>query len=392
MRPDQVAIVVLNWNRRADTLACLESLAQAEIGGAALYVVDNGSQDGSAAAVREAYPHVRVIALPENRGFAGGNNAGIRAALDAGAEGVLLLNNDTRVSPDFLTPMLWAFDAFPGAAAVCSAIHRMDRPEMLDVAYAQVHFAQREAVQLRGVNALPGDGFGTRCEIDVAVGCSMLVKAEAWRRVGLFDEQYFAYHEDVDWSLRAHRAGYQLVYEPFSRVFHRGSGSTAALPQTPRVDSDAPADATALPNAEPMPWNPARTYLGARNLIRLLHSYATRREQLLFLLSCAYQFPLELLAILHDREGWMRLGRWSYSDALRLRLLERHADELAGRGRLQTLTWLLVHAPIDLFVTLPREIGAADRQGRLAQLRSHLRGLCDGVRGRPLPLRELGLQ
>src|SRR6185369_1745681 len=111
MRPDQVAIVVLNWNRRADTLACLESLAQAEIGGAALYVVDNGSQDGSAAAVREAYPHVRVIALPENRGFAGGNNAGIRAALDAGAEGVLLLNNDTRVSPDFLAALLAAINS-----------------------------------------------------------------------------------------------------------------------------------------------------------------------------------------------------------------------------------------------------------------------------------------
>ena len=215
MKAAEIAIVVLNWNRRDDTLACLESLAQADLGGASVWVVDNGSHDGSAAAVRERFPAVRVVALPENRGFAGGNNAGIRAALESGAEGVLLLNNDTRVSPDFLLPLLWAFDAYPRAAAVCSAIHRQDRPEMLDVGYAQVRFAQREAVQLCGVNALPGQGFGSRCEIEVAVGCCVLISAAALRTVGLFDERYFAYHEDVDWSLRARRAGYQLVYEPF---------------------------------------------------------------------------------------------------------------------------------------------------------------------------------
>lgn len=390
MNAADVTVVVLNWNRQEETLACLESLAQADTGGASIIMVDNGSHDGSADAVRARFPAVRVIALPENRGFAGGNNAGIGAALDAGAQAVLLLNNDTRVFPDFLPPLLAALDASPLAAAVCSAIHRLDRPEMLDVAYAQVRFAQRNAVQLLGVNALPGHGFSTRCQIEVAVGCCVLMKAEALRKVGLFDEAYFAYHEDVDWSLRARHAGYQLFYEPYSRVLHRGSTTTAAL-QTPRADADGGVDYD-LPNAEPLPWNPARTYLGARNLVRLLHVYATPAERRSFLLSCAYEIPLEVLAIVMRREGWLRLGRWSYGDAARRLFVERHAAQLQGRGPLVRLLLSALLVPVDLLWTLPRDTMRVARQGHLAQMRSYLRGLWDGWRNRPLPLHELGLR
>jgi GT2 family glycosyltransferase len=391
MTAADVTIVVLNWNRQEDTLACLESLAQAEIDGATVLMVDNGSRDASVEAVRARFPAVRIIALPENRGFAGGNNAGIRAALEAGARAVLLLNNDTRVAPDFLPPLLAALDASPRAAAVCSAIHRLDRPEMLDVAYAQVRFAQRNAVQLLGVNALPGHGFSTRCEIEVAVGCSVLMSADALRAVGPFDEQYFAYHEDVDWSLRARRAGYQLFYEPFSRVLHRGSTTTAALQTTPRDDADGGVDYD-LPNAEPLPWNPARTYLGARNLIRLLNAYATPAERHSFVISCAYEIPLEVLAIVMRREGWLRLGRFGYRDAARRHFVERHAARLEGRPAIARLVLLALLVPIDLLWTLPRDVWRAARAGRLAQMRSYLRGLWDGWRNRPLPLRELGLR
>lgn len=391
MTAAHVTIVVLNWNRRDETLACLESLAQADTGGAAVLVVDNGSRDGSVEAISERFPAVRIVALPENRGFAGGNNAGISAALEGGAQAVLLLNNDTRVSPDFLAPLLSALDASPRAAAVCSAIHRLDRPEMLDVAYAQVRFAQRNAVQLLGVNALPGHGFGARCEIEVAVGCSVLMKAEALRTVGLFDERYFAYHEDVDWSLRARRAGYQLFYEPFSRVLHRGSTTTAGLQNAPRTDAEGAVDGD-LPNAEPLPWNPARTYLGARNLVRLLGVYATPAERRSFLMSCAYEIPLEVLAIVMRREGWLRLGRWGYGDAARRHFVERHAARLEGRGPIAKLALLALLLPLDLFWILPRDVWRAARQGRLAQMRSYLRGLWDGWRDRPLPLRELGLR
>jgi GT2 family glycosyltransferase len=362
MKAEQITIVVLNWNRRDDTLACVESLAQARADGARVLVVDNGSRDGSVDAIRQRFPDIQVIALPENRGYAGGNNVGIRAALEGGADGVLLLNNDARVSPDFLVGLLWTLDIYPRAGAVCAAIHRQDRPEMLDVAYAQVRLGQRHAVQLLGVNALPGEGFSERRQIEVAVGCCILLTAEALRTVGLFDEEYFAYHEDVDWSLRARNAGYQLFYEPLSRVFHRGSTTTSALQATPAADAERVQ--YDLPNAEALPWNPARTYLGARNLWRLLRTYATPAERRSFLLSCAYEIPLEVLAILLRREGWLRLGRFGYRDVAR----------------------------IDVLRSLPREFRTAVREGRLAEMRSYLHGLWDGFRNRPLPLRELGLR
>src|SRR5262245_17319051 len=135
MNPANITIIVLNWNNKQSTLGCLESLRRADLHGASVLVVDNGSRDGSVDAVRARFPEQRVVALPQNVGYAGGNNAGMRAAMDAGAEGVLLLNNDTEVAPDFLLPLTWAMDSHPMVAGVCSAIHRHDRPEMLDVAY-----------------------------------------------------------------------------------------------------------------------------------------------------------------------------------------------------------------------------------------------------------------
>jgi GT2 family glycosyltransferase len=114
MNAADVTIIVLIWNRRDDTLACLESLAQANLG-AAVMSSTNGSRDGSAAAVRERFPAVRVLALPENAACRRQQCRHPRGAR-GGAQAVVLLNNDTRVSPDFLPPLLWALDAYRSSA------------------------------------------------------------------------------------------------------------------------------------------------------------------------------------------------------------------------------------------------------------------------------------
>lgn len=391
MEQSKITVIVLNWNNKGDTLACLESLVEANLLGAKVMVVDNGSTDGSAAAVRERFPGCRLIELAENCGYAGGNNVGIRAALEDGAEGVLLLNNDTCVAPDFIVPLRWIFDIDPQAAAASSAIHRLDNPAMLDIAYARVDFHRRDAVALAGVNAVPalGHGYNVREEVPVAIGCSMLVSARAFREVGLFDEKYFAYHEDVDWCLRARKAGFKIYYEPMSRVYHRGSSTTQALVRRPaalvqRVEDD-------LPQAEPLPWNPVRAYLGARNLIRLLRAHATREEKLSFLRSCVRELPLEFLSVIKEKEGWLRLGRWGYKDFLREHFIERHGF-LPEAGTVAKVAAALLLLPVDLFWALPREIRTAHRQGRLQQFSYYVRGLWDGVLDRPLPLRWLGLR
>jgi len=385
---DRVTIVVLNWNRPAETIACLESLAAADLAGATTLVVDNGSTDGSVEAIRRRFPDVRVIALPENHGYAGGNNAGIRAALDAGADGVLLLNNDTRVAPDFLAALLEAINSSPQCAAVASAIHRLDRPEMLDVAWSEVNFRERHAVKIRGVNALVGEGFDRRRHVPVVVGCAVLLRAEALRKVGVLDERYFAYHEDVDWSLRARRAGWELFYEPFSRVYHHGGRSTDGFDvRPPAIASDDPQ----LPEAEPLPWNPVRTYLGARNLVRLLRAHATRAQRWYFVYRCIVELPREFLAAVWGREGWMTLGRWNWAEVGRFWFIRRHPF-LKDRTLVVRVLALAVLVPFDVLWSLPRDVRRAWREGRLRQFTEYIRGLVDGVLDRPLPLRRLGLR
>jgi GT2 family glycosyltransferase len=383
-----VWIVVLNWNRRDDTLTCLRSLAAADLRGASVVVVDNGSRDDSVEAVRREFPDVRIIRLAQNEGYAGGNNAGIRAALAAGAGAVLLLNNDTHVAPDFLPPLLDVLNTNPRAAAVSGAIFRADSPLCLDVAYLDIYFGHG-LVHRRGVNALPGEGFDRVKPISAGVGCCLLLRAEALRRIGLLDEAYFAYHEEVDWCYRAQRAGMQIIYQPFSRVWHTGSRSTALLARGARRHGPR---RPSLPNPIPLSWNPVRTYLGARNAVRFVRLHGSIVQKVYFCLSSLYAVPLELLAVVMGREEDLMLGLWTYRRALALYCLERELPSPAARPTLRTRLRAVARAPKHLLVTLPADIREAHREGATAQLVEHVRGLWDGVRNRPLPLERLGLR
>src|SRR6478672_1715045 len=118
--PRRVAVVVLSWNGKDDTLQCLASLAGVQYEPLEVIVVDNGSSDGSPEAVEAEFPDAVVIRMGLNAGFAGGVNAGIEAAIERGAAAVLLLNNDMVVEPGFLGPLVAALE--PGVAAACSQI------------------------------------------------------------------------------------------------------------------------------------------------------------------------------------------------------------------------------------------------------------------------------
>lgn len=379
-----VCIVVLNWNRKDDTLACLEALGRARLDGARTMVVDNGSTDGSIEAIRGAHPEVQVIALPENRGYAGGNNAGTRAALAAGARAVLLLNNDTEVDPEFLQPLLDVFNTNARAAAVSGAVFRADSPEVLEVAYLEVYFGHG-LVHRRGVNAMPGEGFDTVRNVDAALGSCLLVRTEAIEAIGMLDESFFAYHEEVEWCTRARKAGWNLVFQPYSRVMHGGSRSTEALSQ-PLGAPRTRARGAQLPNPIPLSWNPVRTYLGARNAVRFIGIHAGVRRTAYYWASTAYAVPLELLAVVMAREEDLMLGLWTYRRAFWGYAMDP-AEGNAGGVLARTL-----RAPKRLLWDLPRDIAHAHREGRTAQLIEHCRGLWDGVRHRPLPLHRLGLR
>jgi len=379
-----VTIVVLNWKGGRDTVDCLESLAAADLQGATVLVVDNGSGDDSIAQIRARFPDQRILELPDNRGYAGGNNAGMRAALASGARAVLLLNNDCVVEPSFLKPLLDVLNTNARAAATSGAVLRADSPEVMEVAYLDVYFGHG-LVHRRGVNALPGEGFDQVKNVDAALGSCVLIRASVLEAIGLLNEDFFAYHEEVEWCMRARKAGYEVVFQPYARVWHGGSRSTEGLVK-PIGEERVQKNAEELPNAIPLSWNPVRTYLGARNAVRFIRIHAGIRRRIYFALSSLYAVPLELLAVVMGREEDLMLGLWTYRRAF----LRYCFDPAAGNTG--TLGQRLARTPIRLFVAFPRDLVAAHRAGRTAQLVEHCRGLWDGIRDRPLPLERLGLR
>lgn len=225
--PDQprVTIIVLSWNQQAVTLECLASLSRITYPQHHLLLVDNASTDGTVEAVRRVYPAVEVLALPENQLFSGGNNAGIRHALDRGAEMVLLLNNDTEVEAGFLEPMVARVRSTPHCGMVAPKIYYHSDPQRLWYAGGEVSFwsGTLRHVGLREIDSGQHDAGG---ETGYATGCCVLVPREVIQRCGMLDEAFRMYTEDADWSWRIRAAGYAIQYEPLAHVWHKISVSS----------------------------------------------------------------------------------------------------------------------------------------------------------------------
>jgi hypothetical protein len=232
--PPTVTIVVLNWNNLPDTIECLESLRAVTYPALRLLVVDNGSTDGSEAALRARFPGLDVLQTGENLGFAGGNNAGIRRAFSDGTDHVLLLNNDTAVDPGFVTALVEAARANPRAGLLSSKILFFDRPDVIWFAGASFH-PRLGWGRHRGHGQRDVGQFDLVEETDRATGCSVLATRAFCEQVGLLRDEYFCYAEDLEWSLRARALGFQVLYVPESRVWHKVSRSTGGALSTAAV-------------------------------------------------------------------------------------------------------------------------------------------------------------
>jgi len=217
-----ISIVVLNWNGAEDTLACLDSLASLTYPDFNVVVVDNGSTDDSLARLRPylaPYPLTR-IETGRNLGYAGGNNAGTRHALEDGADFVLVLNNDTMVAPDLLERLLESAQRNPDAGVFSARILYFDEPE-------RVWFdgARWNPCSLR--LEWPGQGekastLGTTDhETDYACGAALFFRSAVARQIGLLDESFFLVWEEVDWGFRARKAGWRNVVAPAANVWHK---------------------------------------------------------------------------------------------------------------------------------------------------------------------------
>lgn len=216
--------VVLNWNGGDDTLAALGSLAGVET-----ICVDNGSADGSADRVAERFPAVELIRTGENLGFSGGNNVGIRRALERGAEWVLLLNNDAVADPGMPAALERAAEARPDAGVLACKVYFAEPRDALMYAGGRVNLRLGYWGRQDGFGERDDGRFDTVRDVDRATGAAMAVSRPALERAGLLDEALFAYAEDAEWCIRIRKAGYAVVFVPDARVWHVGSASTGGL-------------------------------------------------------------------------------------------------------------------------------------------------------------------
>lgn len=221
----RACVAILNYDGRALLDAMMPTVFAQRGAEFEVVVVDNGSSDGSVEHIRREWPQVRVVALERNVGVTAALNAMVRAAGDA--EYVALLNNDLELEPDWLALLVATLDAHPHAAAAAGKLLRQSARDVIDRAGDEVHWSG--ACFGRGAGQRDRGQFERAEEVFAVGGAAAVYRRTAFERVGLFDEDLFAYLEDVDWGFRARLAGYEARYEPRAVGYHRGGATLGEI-------------------------------------------------------------------------------------------------------------------------------------------------------------------
>ncbi len=249
-----VWIVVLNWNGRADTLSCLVSLRAIATANTKILVVDNGSTDGSVAAIRAAFPEIELIETGRNLGYAGGNNVGIERAISDGADYVLVLNNDTTCAPDLIDRLLEAAARHPRAGMFCPRILYLQDPQRVWFDNARWNSGKLN-FGFPGKDRLESELAAADHETDFACGAALFVRAEVIRQIGAFDARYFLVWEEADWCYRARKNGWASMVVSSAKIWHSVGAS---------FGSEA---------------SPLRTYFSSRNQLLWLSRHGSLAER-----------------------------------------------------------------------------------------------------------------
>jgi hypothetical protein len=220
-----VWILIVNWNGRQDTLDCLASLLKITYRPYKIILIDNASTDGSVPAIRQAFPEIEIIENAENKRFAAANNQGMACALAAGADYVLLLNNDTEVASNFLEALVDLAQQRSEIGMVGPKIFYYHDRQRLWFAGGEIVFWKGRTAH-RGLRQLDAEKWNVACAVDYITGCALLVKRECIEKIGMLDESYYIYSEDADWCGRARKAGFGCWFAPQAQVWHKISSSS----------------------------------------------------------------------------------------------------------------------------------------------------------------------
>ena len=230
-QPVDLSVVILNYNTRELTRVCLTTLLASDVGPYRMEVIvcDNGSTDGSVAMLRKEFPGVIRIENNKNVGFAAGNNPGIRRAK---GRFVLLLNTDTETQPDTIRTMIAFMDDHPQAgASTCKvllsdgsmdpACHRGFPTPWVSLTYLSNLEKMFPRTRVFGEYHQGYKDMSVAHEVDCIVGAFFLVRHEVIDEVGLLDEDYFMYGEDIDWAYRIRSKGWKIMFNPRATLLHK---------------------------------------------------------------------------------------------------------------------------------------------------------------------------
>jgi len=220
----RVAVIILTWNRVDDIVMCLESFSCLEYHNYEAIVVDNASLDTTVETVRARFPWATLIVNDDNLGYVGGNNVGIKYALERQFDYVFILNSDTKVTPTLLSELIRVMQGDPRIAIAGAKNLYLQNPRYSWGKYGVLNWGPMLA-RTHGRFILDYPEPVPVQDVDWVIGNGCVMRREALERVGIFDEAFFQVHEDIDWCVRARAAGYRVVYVDTAAIHHKGASS-----------------------------------------------------------------------------------------------------------------------------------------------------------------------
>jgi GT2 family glycosyltransferase len=215
-----VISVILNTNRREDTLQCLESLQRSTYSNHKIIVLDNHSTDGSVEAIQDTYPDVQIVPLEKNLGYAGNNNVGIEIALEQGAEWVFVLNEDILLESGCLEKLIEVGECDPRIGILGPLVYHHSEPTVIQSAggmlgdhWQSIHLGKDEPDHGQFVSPHP---------VEWISGCAILLRRQAIEQAGMLDASFFIYWEETEWCIRIGRAGWKIIHVPQAHIWHKG--------------------------------------------------------------------------------------------------------------------------------------------------------------------------
>jgi GT2 family glycosyltransferase len=219
----KIIVLLLNWNGKKDTLECIQSLKKVDDPNFQVIVVDNGSKDGSVAAIRSAHPEIPILETGSNLGFAGGNNVGIEWALRHKAEWIFLLNNDTIVDRDVLKKLREAAKWEPKGKIFGAKILRYHQPQIID--HIGGFWCAQKGEFFSCESGQEDHPYLNMQKVDYVCGAALFMHRSVPAKIGLLETNFFLFWEETDFCYRAKKAGFEVWTVPEAKIWHKVSSS-----------------------------------------------------------------------------------------------------------------------------------------------------------------------